>query len=300
MFVQSRGGRARGKRSEQRPRGGAGQQRLNNLPSESLNSIRSEATASPEAPSRHPGAAPASAAERAPVSRVSHAPALNVPPEVELEQQSVSENDLSRLRAAWLIEPDLYERVHNWLADAMPFRWRERARRHGYWRRRAIPLSLVLVCVIIAVAMGNLGISVARQVSGAFASAAAIPPAQDQSAPGSVIISPLNNTDGTPTPSATPYTLGIWLSNTMPAGGSVTVYVRVSNNGAPVAKARVYIQSLVGNGSGPRLGPLTTNAYGMASANLHYGAGQGTPVFLTATTTIKGKTYTGTYTFVAF
>ncbi len=203
------------------------------------------------------------------------------------------------LRVSWLIEPGIYDRIHDWLADIVPFHWRERARRYGYWRRRAIPAALVVIGVIIAVIVGNLGISVARQVTSVFASAAAINTNQQNATPGSVIISPLNNTSGTPTPAPVIYTVGIWISNTSPAGGSVTVYVRVSKNGAPVAKARVYIQALVGNGGGPHLGPLTTNAFGMATAQLNYGAGQGTPVFLNATATINGKAYTGTYTFVA-
>ncbi len=216
------------------------------------------------------------------------------------ERPVSSETDPVRLLASWLIEPNTYERIHNWLADAMPFHWRERARRPGYWRRRAVPVALLVAGVIIAVIVGNLGISVARQVSSVFASAAAVNTTQQESTPGSVIISPLNNSDGSPTPGPMTYTVGVWTSNTMPAGGSVTVFVRVSDNTEPVAQARVYIQTQVGGGSGPRLGPLTTNAYGMASAQLRYGAGQGTPVFLTATTTINGKTYSGTYTFVAY
>lgn len=199
------------------------------------------------------------------------------------------------MKAAWLVEPGLYDLVHNWLADAMPFSWRERARRPGYWRRRAIPTALALGVVIVAVIVGNFGVSIAQQVSHVFASAAAITDSQNAT-PGSVIISPLNNTDGTPTPAATVYTVGVWTSDTMPTGGSVTVYVRVSHNGQPVVKTRVYIQ-----GGGVRLGPLTTNSFGMVSARFHYGgaSGQGTAIFLTATTTIGGQTYSGTYTFYA-
>ena len=226
------------------------------------------------------------------VSQPKAQPKLNPAP------QAAPEGDPPPLKATWLVQPTLYDTVHNWLADVMPFSWRERARRYGYWRRRAIPAALVLVGVIIAVLVGNFGISLASQVTHALASAAIIP--QQQATPGSVIISPLNNTAGTPTPSAVSYSVGVWISNTMPAGGSVTVFVRVSHNGAAVARARVYIQALTGNGGGTRLGPITTDAYGMASANLHYGAGQGTPVFLTATTTINSATYTGTYTFVAY
>lgn len=287
-----------------------GQQRLTNPLSGPLNSIRSEATASPEAPNTPASGSPASSAPRA--SRAT--PALGAPraqgsfqsgqPKTPSDpaptREARLEDNPAPLRASWLIEPGIYERIHDWLADTAPFHWRERARRYGYWRRRAIPTALVLTGVIIAVIVGNFGISIARQVTSVFASAAAINTTQQSATPGSVIISPLNNTAGTPTPAPAIYTVGVWIANTMPTGGSVTVYVRVSQNGAPVSKARVYIQALVGNGGGPRLGPLTTNSFGMATVRLNYGAGQGTPVFLNATTTINGKAYTGSYTFVAY
>ncbi len=248
------------------------------------------------APTMDANAAPR-APKAAPAPRVSQPKAPlepKAPPQPRRARQADTEGNPPPLKASWLIQPTFYETLHNWLADAMPFRWRERARRPGYWRRRAIPAALALGGVILAVLVGNFGISIARQVTHAFASAAGV--AQQQATPGSVIISPLNNTAGTPTPSPITYSVGIWTSNTMPAGGSVTVFVRVSNNGAPVPKARVFLQ--VGGGS--RRGPITTDAYGMASIQLNYGAGQGTPVFLTATTTINGHTYTGTYTFVAY
>lgn len=247
------------------------------------------ANAAPRAPKATP-APRVSQPKVTPAPRVSQPKA---PPKPKPTRQATAEGNPPPLKASWLIQPTFYETLHNWLADAMPFRWRERARRSGYWRRRAIPATLALGGVILAVLVGNFGISIARQVTHAFASAADI--AQQQATPGSVIISPLNNTAGTPTPGPITYSVGIWTSNTMPTGGSVTVFVRVSNNGAPVPKARVYVQ--VG---GSRLGPVTTNAYGMASLPVRYGGGQGTPVFLTATTTINGHTYTGSYTFVAY
>ena len=162
--------------------------------------------------------------------RASRSPKRQEPkasPQPRRARQADTEGDPTAPRKpTWLIQPTFYDTVHNWLADAMPFRWRERARRYGYWRRRAIPAALALGGVILAVLVGNFGISIARQVTHAFASAAGV--AQQQATPGSVIISPLNNTAGTPTPSPISYSVGVWTSNTMPAGGSVTVFVRVS------------------------------------------------------------------------
>lgn len=346
---QSGGGRARGKRPQQRPRGGlaqSGQQRFNTSHAESLNSIRSEATATPEAPLLPPipDHSPAPAAPRptpalkagpAPDVSQPQAPTLATPSSLPASLKSLKslnatkpskgalapqapgapervdrgddegddEGDgaeLARLRAAWLFEPGLSDHIHNWLADAMPFSRRERARRPGYWRRRAFLSVIAVGMVIAAVLVGNFGISISQQVAGMFAGLAGIPTNQD-SGPGSVIISPLNNTDGTPTPGPMLYTVGVWTSNTMPTGGSVKVYVRISRAGVPVAKAKVNIQALIGGQSAVRLGPLTTNSYGMASAMLRYGgaSGQGTPIFLTATTTIGAQTYSGTYTVYA-
>ena len=303
--IQSGGGRARGKRSQQRPRGGPSQQRYNNPFSAPLNSIRSDATAAPEAPSAPTSAPPAVPTAHAPqTAPTPRAPQLKPPQtpqqdesEPHLEWRPNAESDPLATRAPWLVEPGLYDRLHDWLADAMPFHWRERARHPGYWRRRAIPVALVVAVAIIAILAGNLGFNVAQQVTSLLTGA--VPSSQQDSQPGSVNISPLNNTGGTPTPSPLTYSVGIWTANTMPTGGSVVVYVRVSNSsGAPVAKARVYLQTRVGSGGGLRLGPLTTDSYGMASAHLNYGGGSGTPVFLTATTTINGHAYSGTYTFV--
>ncbi len=278
-----------------------------------LTSIRSEASASPEAPSRtsagpagptRVGRAPANSGPRASraasAQRASQPRRRQAPLESEPARKAGLEDVSTRLRDAWLVQPGIYDIVHNWLADVMPFHWRERARGRGYWRRRTIIGGFLLGGLFLAVLVGDLGFSAAQQIAGVFASAAGGSSAQQQSTPGSVIISPLNNSGGTPTPGPLTYTVGVWVSDTMPAGGSVTVYVRVSDNGAPVAKARVYIQTLVGGGYGPRLGPLTTNAAGMASTQLRYGAGSGTPVFLTATVLIDGKSYSGAYTFVAY
>jgi hypothetical protein len=115
------------------------------------------------------------------------------------------------------------------------------------------------------------------------------------------MISPFNVADSTtPTPTAPQYNVGVWVSDTLPQGGSVRVFVRVSNNALPEPHARVFIHASTPNG-GINIGPLTTDNYGVASAQLNYGnVGSTKPIFLTGTTTIDGKTYTGEYTFVTF
>jgi hypothetical protein len=160
-------------------------------------------------------------------------------------------------------------------------------------------VALTLVGVALIVIVGNLGLSIIREATQAFASAAALNGSSSQPAtPGSVFISPLNNGAGSPTPTASTFTVGVWTSDANPAGGSVNAFVRVSNNSAPVARVRVYLQVSDGGG-GYRVGPLTTDANGLARTRITFAAGRGSPIFLTATVTIGGVTYEGDYTFVA-
>lgn len=197
----------------------------------------------------------------------------------------------------WIVEPPWYERAQNWLSDAMPFTWRERARRKGFWRKRALPVIAAIACLVVAFGVGLFALDKAGRATGAFN---AIPTAQ-ATVGGAVMISPNNNgLSASPTPVAEQYDIGVWVSNTLPQGGSVTVYARVSNNTHPVAHARVYIYANTPNG-GINLGPLYTDAYGVAHARLNYGhVGSEKPIFLTGTTKIGGQQITGTYTFVTF
>lgn len=187
-----------------------------------------------------------------------------------------------------------------WLNDRMPFHWRERARRRVSWRRRTLLIGVLLTGAVLAVILGNVGISLMRQVSQAFANTAAFNLGQPaQSTPGSVIIAPVGGPQISPTPAASVYTVGVWTSNSNP-GGAVTAYVRVSENGQAVPHTPVYLQiSIGGPDGGYRVGPYITDAYGMATIRVRSGAGGGTPVFLTGYATIAGQTYNGTYTFVA-
>ena len=197
----------------------------------------------------------------------------------------------------WLVEPSLYERAHNWLADAMPFSWRERARRYGFWRRRVLPIVTVVACVAVGLAVGVFALKAAGRAAGAFIPSA--PPAQATTG-GSVMISPLNNVSTTPTPTQPQYDVGVWVSDTLPQGGSVTVFIRVSNNAQPQPGAKVSLSAMTPNGV-IKLGPFTTDNYGLASTTLNYGnVGPQKPIFLTASTSIGGKPYTGDYTFVTF
>lgn len=198
----------------------------------------------------------------------------------------------------WIVEPSWSERAHNWFADRMPFSWRERARRRGFWRRRVLPVVAVLAVLAVGLGVGLFALKFAGRAAGALNVAPA--PAAQSTAGGSVMISPLNNVSTTPTPQAPQYDVGVWTSDTLPQGGSVTVFARVSNYTQPQAGVKVYISANTPRGT-LNSGALTTDSYGLVSWKLNYGnVGNQQPIYLTATTSIGGQTYSGTYTFVTF
>ena len=197
----------------------------------------------------------------------------------------------------WIIEPSWYERIHDWLADRIPFSWRERARRRGYWRRKALPIIAILACLTVGLTVGVFALKTVGNAAGVLAATSA--PAQATNG-GSVMISPLNNVNTTPTPTVPQYDVGVWVSDTLPQGGSVTVFARVSNNAQAQPGAKVYFSAATPRGT-VKIGPFTTDGYGVASGTLNYGnVGGQKPIYLTATTSIGGQTYTGEYTFVTF
>jgi hypothetical protein len=160
-----------------------------------------------------------------------------------------------------------------------------------------VPVIAAVACLAVAFGVGLLALDRAGRAAGALNAA----PTAQATVGGAVMISPYNNgLSSSPTPVAEQYDIGVWVSNTLPQGGSVTVYARVSNNTHPVAHARVYIFASTPNG-GISLGPLTTDSFGVAHVRLNYGnVGSEKPIFLTGTTKIDGKQITATYTFVTF
>lgn len=290
MSNQSAGGRARGRRASGRPPRGGGSSGFQ--PFDGSQSFRSDATASPDAPQR--------ASERPQLTDLTEAPSAArsgsqrrvTPPASAWASMS---NAAWMGRASRIVNPGFYTRFRRWWSEAFPYHWRERPHHRNFWRRRAIPAALIVVGVVVVVILGNLGFSAIQQATRAFASSGAFnnSSSSQPATPGSVFISPLNNSAGSPTPTATAYSLGIWTSEPNPAGAT-TVFIHVTNASQPVANVKVYLQV---NGGG-NIGPLITDKAGIASRQIGIGGGGG-PVTLTAETTIKGVTYSGSYTFYA-
>lgn len=206
--------------------------------------------------------------------------------------------DPSNKPTTWIVEPSVGERIKNHFSVAMPFAWRERARRRGYWRRRVMPVIAIMLGVAFAFAIGYVALESAGHAAGALSTTSQ--PLPQATTGGSVMISPLNSTDASPTPTLPQYTMGVWVSDTLPQGGSVTVYARVSNNAAAQPNAKVSFHASTPNGD-ISVGPAVTDAYGVASAQLNYGnVGSGQPIVVTATTTVNGQTATADFTFVTY
>jgi hypothetical protein len=190
----------------------------------------------------------------------------------------------------------LRQRVRQLTSLVMPFSPRERAISRGHFRTRLVLLGALMVLVAIT-ALGSVAAFgfAAKVASGAgqfsMGSTASTPP-------GGVVIQPLGG-GVAPTPTPARYLIGTWVSDSAPASGGVTVFVRVSrgevsNQGSPVAGVPVRIS--VGGAS---YGPTDTNAYGLAAFNVGVGGGfdGSTPVFVTATAVVAGQTLTAQTSF---
>jgi hypothetical protein len=100
-----------------------------------------------------------------------------------------------------------------------------------------------------------------------------------------------------PTPEAPHFQIGAWMSNNAPGGGSVKVFVRLTENVKPLAHVSVRLAAQVPGGV-LHFGPTKTNAYGLATFTVRYGGLRGTPVFVTATAKVGGQTLTADTVFV--
>lgn len=101
---------------------------------------------------------------------------------------------------------------------------------------------------------------------------------------GGVVVQPGQGST-TPSPTVPKYQIGAWLSNNAPSGGSVKVFVRLTQDVAPVPNIPVTLAVQMPGGTVP-LGPINTDSYGLATFTVTYGGLSGTPVFVTATAKI--------------
>jgi hypothetical protein len=101
---------------------------------------------------------------------------------------------------------------------------------------------------------------------------------------GGVVIQPGEGST-TPSPTLPKYQIGAWLSNNAPSGGSVKVFVRLTQDVAPLPNIPVTLAVQMPGGT-VQLGPTNTDDYGLATFTVTYGGLSGSPVFVTATAKI--------------
>lgn len=101
-----------------------------------------------------------------------------------------------------------------------------------------------------------------------------------------------------PTPEAPKYQIGAWMSNNAPGGGSVKVFVRLTEDVAPIPQVPVTLAVQMPGGSVVQLGPTNTDGYGLATFTVNFGGIRGTPIFVTASATVGDENLTADTVFV--
>ncbi|HEU5347285.1 MAG TPA: hypothetical protein VFU63_01610 [Ktedonobacterales bacterium] len=112
---------------------------------------------------------------------------------------------------------------------------------------------------------------------------------------GGLVVQPAQET-AVPTPQLPKYQMGAWMSNNAPSGGSVKVFVRLSQDVQPVVGVPVKLTVQVPGGT-LRYGPTKTDAYGLVTFTVRFGGASG-PCFVTASAKIGSEEYTTSTVFV--
>ncbi|HKW19765.1 MAG TPA: hypothetical protein VJO13_00195 [Ktedonobacterales bacterium] len=102
----------------------------------------------------------------------------------------------------------------------------------------------------------------------------------------------------TPTPEAPKYQIGAWMSNNAPGGGSVKVFVRLTEDVAPIPQIPVTLSVQMPGGSVVQLGPTNTDGYGLATFTVNFGGARGAPIFVTASAKVGTEALTAQTVFV--
>lgn len=176
-------------------------------------------------------------------------------------------------------------------------------------RNQGVLVVASVVSLVLMVVLGTFVVNVVAQGAHVLPLAAGtvVGPAASPTT-GALVLQP-----GVPTPATqstlppeVPYVVGAWASNNAPpSSGTVKIYVRVTDHSgfAPVPGAIVTLKVMFTCSTGSHIaafGPVTTDAYGLATIPVTYGGlPVGDPVCVTATVKVQQQTYTATTTFAA-
>jgi hypothetical protein len=171
-------------------------------------------------------------------------------------------------------------------------------RTHDGWKqfRRT---ALVLLSLVLTLSVAAFGAAVAasylHHATDHLTIPAAVPTISSYS--NGVVVQP--GSEGiVPTPEAPKYQIGAWMSNNAPGGGSVKVFVRLTEDVAPIPQIPVTLSVQMPGGSVVKLGPTNTDGYGLATFTVNFGGVRGTPIFVTASATVGDESLTADTVFV--
>lgn len=195
----------------------------------------------------------------------------------------------------YMIDDVLFPRDDSLSLRDDPFALRERST-DGWKRLRTTLLALLALALMVAVAV--VGAAVAAMY--AQQASRSINITQTRPTVGSynngVVVQPGPEL-ASPTPEAPKYQIGAWMSNNAPAGGTVKVYVRLSQDVAPLPNIPVTL-AIQTPGGVLSYGPTNTDTYGLATFTVNFGGIAGTPVFVTASAKIGDQELTADTVFV--
>ena len=176
-----------------------------------------------------------------------------------------------------------------------PFALRERSL-DGWNRFRKTSLALLALALMLAVAVAGAAVAATYAQQASQHLSIAPPRPTVGSYRSGVVIQPGPETTS-PTPEAPKYQIGAWMSNNAPAGGTVKVFVRLSQDVAPIAQIPVTLAVQLPSGA-VNYGPTNTDDYGLATFTVSFGGIAGTPIFVTASAKIGDQELTADTVFV--
>jgi hypothetical protein len=169
--------------------------------------------------------------------------------------------------------------------------------RDGWKQFRKTLLVLLSVALMLSVAVvgGTVAASYLRRATDHLTIQGSVPTVSSYS--NGVVIQPGSESIA-PTPEAPKYQIGAWLSNNAPGGGSVKVFVRLTEDVAPIPQIPVTLSVQMPGGSIVKLGPTNTDGYGLAIFTVSFGGSRGAPIFVTASATVGAENLTAETVFV--
>ncbi|WIG58504.1 MAG: hypothetical protein OJF49_001250 [Ktedonobacterales bacterium] len=173
------------------------------------------------------------------------------------------------------------------------FSWRERDWGRAEWSRRLRVLATLGAALLILLVAVLVGVNIASRAAGSVRTR--LPAIPTSTAGGHQVVLQPGISDNSPTPEATQYSIGVWVSNlSPPSSGTIKVFVRITNNLTPMPNVPVTISA---NGRG--FSAIKTDRYGLATFSFSYSLGVGQAMVIYANATAAGQALSAQTAFIA-